>query len=108
MSWGGTLLWNGTSARLPTSLAGQLVVSEILAGLLYVFVADGRVPSVFELAGILAVVSGVLVGIRRTSATSREVEQARWSMAESGRARVCPVTHGASQIISEAITTIAR
>jgi drug/metabolite transporter (DMT)-like permease len=67
VSWGGTLLWNGASARLPTSLAGQLIVSETLAGLLYVFVADGRVPSIFEVAGILLVVSGVLIGIRRTS-----------------------------------------
>jgi drug/metabolite transporter (DMT)-like permease len=71
VSWGGTLLWNGASARLPTSLAGQLVVSEIVAGLFYVFVADARFPSVLELAGILAVVSGVLVGVRRTSASYR-------------------------------------
>lgn len=71
VSWGGTLLWNGASARLPTSLAGQLVVSEVLAGLLYVFVAEARVPSVLELTGILAVVSGVLVGVRRTSTPFR-------------------------------------
>jgi drug/metabolite transporter (DMT)-like permease len=82
VSWGGTLLWNGASARLPTSLAGQLIVSETVAGLLYVFVADARVPSVFELAGILAVVSGVLVGIRRTRTPSREVEEATWSAAD--------------------------
>jgi drug/metabolite transporter (DMT)-like permease len=71
VSWGGTLLWNGASARLPTSLAGQLVVSEIVAGLFYVFVADARFPSVLELAGIVAVVSGILVGVRRTSASYR-------------------------------------
>jgi drug/metabolite transporter (DMT)-like permease len=70
VSWGGTLLRNGASARLPTSLAGQLVVSEILAGLFYVFVANGRLPSVLELAGILAVVSGVAIGIRRAGAPS--------------------------------------
>jgi drug/metabolite transporter (DMT)-like permease len=84
VSWGGTLLWNGSSARLPTSLAGQLVVSEILAGLFYVFVADARLPSVLELAGILAVVSGVLVGIRRTSTSSRGAERAPWSAANAG------------------------
>lgn len=61
-------------ARLPTSLAGQLIVSKTLAGLLYVFVADGRVPFIFEVAGILLVVSGVLIGIRRTS--SLEAEEA--------------------------------
>ena len=70
VSWGGTILWNGASARLPTSLAGQLVVSEILAGLFYVFVANGRLPSVLELAGILAVVTGVAVGIRRAGTSS--------------------------------------
>jgi drug/metabolite transporter (DMT)-like permease len=74
VSWGGTLLWNGASARLPTSLAGQLVVSEILAGLFYVFVANGRLPSVLELAGILAVVSGVAVGIRRAGTPSPGAE----------------------------------
>ena len=78
VSWGGTLLWNGASARLPTSLAGQLVITEIVAGLFYVFVADARLPSVLELAGILAVVSGVLVGIRRTSASSREAEPRKY------------------------------
>jgi len=70
VSWGGTLLWNGASSRLPTSLAGQLVVSEILTGLFYVFVANGRLPSVLELAGIIAVVSGVTVGIRRVGTPS--------------------------------------
>ena len=78
VSWGGTLLWNGASARLPTSLAGQLVVSEILAGLFYVFVADARFPSVLELAGILAAVSGVLVGVRRTSASPRVAEPRKY------------------------------
>jgi drug/metabolite transporter (DMT)-like permease len=66
VSWGGTLLWNGASALLPTALAGQLIVSETVAGLAYVFVADGRVPSAPELVGISAVVAGVLVGVRRT------------------------------------------
>jgi drug/metabolite transporter (DMT)-like permease len=80
---GGALLWNGASARLPTSLAGQLIVSETLSGLLYVFVADGRVPSAFEIAGILLVVSGVLVGIRRTS--SREAEEAAPSTDDAGK-----------------------
>lgn len=78
VSWGGTLLWNGASARLPTSLAGQLVVSEILAGLFYVFVADARFPSALELAGILAAVSGVLVGVRRTSASPRGAEPPKY------------------------------
>ena len=84
VSWGGTLLWNGASAHLPTSLAGQLVVSEILAGLFYVFIADARLPSVLELAGILAVVSGVLVGVRRTSTSYRGAERAPWSAADGG------------------------
>ena len=74
VSWGGTLLWNGASARLPTSLAGQLVGSEILAGLFYVFVANGRLPSILELGGILAVVSGVAIGIRRAGAPSPGAE----------------------------------
>jgi len=84
VSWGGTFLWNGASARLPTSLAGQLVVSEVLAGLFYVFVADARVPTVLELGGILTVVFGVLVGVRRTSTPSRGAERGLRSAADGG------------------------
>src|SRR5690606_25701985 len=36
-SWVGTLCWNEASERLPTSIAGQLIVFETLAALGYAF-----------------------------------------------------------------------
>ncbi|MGH8808876.1 MAG: DMT family transporter, partial [Noviherbaspirillum sp.] len=52
-SWLGTLLWNKSSQRLPTSLAGQLIVFETLAALLYAFIWRGEVPGVLVMAGIV-------------------------------------------------------
>ena len=43
-SWLGTLCWNEASQRLPTTLAGQLIVFETLAALAYAFMLRGRVP----------------------------------------------------------------
>ncbi|MGB6055662.1 MAG: DMT family transporter, partial [Burkholderiaceae bacterium] len=40
-SWLGTLLWNRASQSLPTTLAGQLIVFETLAALLYAFLWRG-------------------------------------------------------------------
>ena len=66
VSWGGTLLWNRASERLPIALAGQLIVLETVAGLAYVFAAQARVPSVLTVVGVALLVVGVLFGIRRT------------------------------------------
>jgi drug/metabolite transporter (DMT)-like permease len=35
--WLGTLCWNEASQRLPTALAGQLIVFETLSALAYAF-----------------------------------------------------------------------
>jgi drug/metabolite transporter (DMT)-like permease len=63
-SWLGTLLWNRASQRLPTSLAGQLIVFETLSALLYAFALRGTIPDVQILAGILLLCTGVMLGIR--------------------------------------------
>jgi drug/metabolite transporter (DMT)-like permease len=63
-SWLGTLLWNKASQCLPTSLAGQLIVFETLAALLYAFVWRGAVPSLQVLAGIVLLCAGVVMGMR--------------------------------------------
>lgn len=63
-SWLGTLLWNKSSQRLPTSLAGQLIVFETLSALLYAFIWRGTVPSVPVLAGIVLLCIGVTLGLR--------------------------------------------
>lgn len=63
-SWLGTLLWNRASHLLPPALAGQLIVFETLAALLYAFIWYGRWPAPSEAAGIVLLVSGVVLGVR--------------------------------------------
>ncbi|MCP2259325.1 Permease of the drug/metabolite transporter (DMT) superfamily [Streptoalloteichus tenebrarius] len=71
VSWGGTLLWNRASQLLPVSVAGQLIVFETISGLCYVFVATGKTPPWLEIAGIVLVLGGVLVSLRRLRQGSR-------------------------------------
>ncbi|WP_334153950.1 DMT family transporter [Tepidimonas sp.] len=63
-SWLGTLCWNAASQRLPTALAGQLIVFETLAALLYAYLWRGEWPAPLSLLGIGALVAGVLWGVR--------------------------------------------
>lgn len=63
-SWLGTMLWNKASQRLPTSLAGQLIVFETLSALLYAFIWRGAAPSASVLAGIALLCAGVMLGMR--------------------------------------------
>jgi drug/metabolite transporter (DMT)-like permease len=63
-SWFGTLLWNAASKRLPMSLAGQLIVFETLAALLYAFILRGAMPTMQVTAGIGLLCVGVIIGMR--------------------------------------------
>ncbi len=63
-SWLGTMLWNKASQRLPTSLAGQLIVFETLSALLYAFIWRGAVPTAAAVAGIVLLCVGVMLGMR--------------------------------------------
>lgn len=63
-SWLATWLWNVASQRLPTSLAGQLIVSETLFALAYGFVYDGRWPAGTEWLAALLFSIGILWAIR--------------------------------------------
>lgn len=63
-SWLGTMLWNKASQKLPTSLAGQLIVFETLSALLYAFIWRGAAPSATVLAGIGLLCAGVMLGMR--------------------------------------------
>lgn len=63
-SWLGTLCWNEASQRLPTTLAGQLIVFETLAALAYAFVVRGAWPAPATIAGIALLVAGVLAALR--------------------------------------------
>ena len=63
-SWLGTLCWNEASQRLPTSLAGQLIVFETLAALAYAFALRGHMPGPVTLAGVALLVAGVMWALR--------------------------------------------
>jgi drug/metabolite transporter (DMT)-like permease len=62
-SWLATWLWNIASQRLPTSLTGQLIVSETLFALLYGFIVDGRAPRSLELLASVFLITGVVLAI---------------------------------------------
>jgi drug/metabolite transporter (DMT)-like permease len=63
-SWLANVLWNMAARRLPTSLAGQLIVFETLFALLYAFILQGAVPGAMVAAGIVLLLFGVWLGIR--------------------------------------------
>ncbi|WP_313380432.1 DMT family transporter [Achromobacter insolitus] len=63
-SWLGTLCWNEASQRLPTALAGQLIVFETLAALAYAYILRGQMPQPLTLIGIACLIVGVLRAVR--------------------------------------------
>ncbi len=63
-SWLGTMLWNIASQRLPTSLAGTLIVFETLAALLYTFILRGNIPAPQILVGVCMLCMGVALAVR--------------------------------------------
>lgn len=63
-SWLGTLCWNEASQRLPTTLAGQLIVFETLAALAYVFALRARWPEPVVVLGIVLLMAGVAWAVR--------------------------------------------
>ena len=63
-SWLGTLCWNAASQRLPTTLAGQLIVFETLSALGYAFALRGEVPGALTLLGVVLLVAGVAWALR--------------------------------------------
>ncbi|MBK9571517.1 MAG: DMT family transporter [Rhodoferax sp.] len=63
-SWLGTLCWNEASQRLPTTLAGQLIVFETLSALAYAFMLRGQWPQPLTLLGIALLVAGVIWALR--------------------------------------------
>jgi drug/metabolite transporter (DMT)-like permease len=63
-SWLGTLCWNAASQRLPTSLAGQLIVFETLSALAYALALRREAPPVLTLLGVTLLVAGVLWALR--------------------------------------------
>ncbi|WP_313918699.1 DMT family transporter [Tahibacter sp.] len=63
-SWLGTLCWNQASQRLPTAIAGQLIVFETLAALGYAFALRSHAPSLLTVIGIALLIAGVVLAVR--------------------------------------------
>lgn len=63
-AWIASVLWNMASRRLSPSLAGQLIVSETVFGLLYNFVWNGQWPAALQWAACALFVLGILASIR--------------------------------------------
>ena len=69
-SWLGTLLWNRASKFMPTALAGQLIVFETLAALLYAFLLRQQWPPWATWFGIAFLVGGISLAIRQFDSAS--------------------------------------
>jgi drug/metabolite transporter (DMT)-like permease len=65
VSWMGTWLWNQASSRLSPVLAGLLVNVETIAGFAYVYAAKLRWPPAGQLAGLVLLIIGVTLAVRR-------------------------------------------
>ncbi|GMV29937.1 MAG: cationic amino acid transporter [Rhodanobacteraceae bacterium] len=63
-SWLGTLCWNQASQRLPTAIAGQLIVFETLAALAYAYALRREMPPPLVLTGVALLVAGVVLSAR--------------------------------------------
>ncbi len=83
-SWVGTLCWNEASKRLPTTVAGQLMVFETLAALGYALALRGTVPPVLTAVGAGLLVAGVVSAVRMRG-DSRVVDEPRTVGAAHGR-----------------------
>lgn len=63
-SWLAGWWWNVASQRLPTSLSGQLIVSETVFALICSFAWDGVLPSAVQALAAACFVGGILLSIR--------------------------------------------
>ncbi len=63
-AWVASVLWNMASRRLSASLAGQLIVSETVFGLVYSFAWDGAWPAALQWGACVLFVLGILASIK--------------------------------------------
>ena len=63
-AWLATVLWNIASRRLSASLCGQLIVSETLFALAYVFLWTGQWPQSTQLMASALFLLGILASVR--------------------------------------------
>jgi drug/metabolite transporter (DMT)-like permease len=65
VSWAGTWLWNLASSRLSPAAAGLLINVETVAGFGYVYAARLQWPPAGQLIGLILVLAGVSITMRR-------------------------------------------
>lgn len=63
-AWVAAVLWNMASRRLSASLAGQLIVSETVFGLVYSFAWSGQWPGLAQWLACALFVLGILASIK--------------------------------------------
>ena len=63
-AWVASVLWNMASRRLSPSLAGQLIVSETVFGLIYTFAWDGHWPAAMQWTACVLFILGILASIK--------------------------------------------
>ncbi len=63
-TWVSFFFWNCANRRLPVSLAGQLMVFEMIFGLFFVYLVEKRLPFPLEIAGIVVMLLGVITAFK--------------------------------------------
>jgi drug/metabolite transporter (DMT)-like permease len=63
-AWVASVLWNMASRRLSASLAGQMIVSETVFGLLYGFLWNSHWPATLQWLACVLFVAGILASIK--------------------------------------------
>ncbi|MEZ0225870.1 MAG: DMT family transporter [Alphaproteobacteria bacterium] len=63
-SWAANVLWNICSKNCPATISGPLVVAETTFALLYAFLFQARLPTLFETIAILLFGLGVFLALR--------------------------------------------
>jgi len=66
-SWAANTLWNMSSHSLPSSLLGQMIVFETIAGIAYGAVWSGAAPPLTVLIGTAILIAGVIVAVSERS-----------------------------------------
>lgn len=62
--WMAAAAWNEMSQRLPTALAGQLIVFETIFSVIYAMLFRGEWPTMTMVVGMVMLITGVLVALR--------------------------------------------
>ena len=59
----GIAFWNAMSQRLPTALAGQMIVFETIFAVIFAHIWRGEWPTLTMVAGLSLLLAGVLVSM---------------------------------------------